>query len=152
MKETGFKLAVVDAANVAHSSPDRTPRLKNILDMKRALEVKGYSEIRFFADAKLRHDIDEKSAYEDLVRTGLILQTPAGRQADEFLLQYANEKNGVVVSNDAFDEWKATFPWVKSRARRITFSIVDGEIIFQIPAVDFPRQKDMSAPIMVLAS
>ncbi len=72
------------------------------------LRVSGLSAVTL-VDASLRHRIDDKESLETMIRSGQVTQTPAGRTADEFLVQLAlrireQRKSVYILTNDTFAE------------------------------------------------
>ena len=64
---------IVDASNVAHFGKDKEgkkPSLDNLLNAVEALEKLGYEPFPI-ADASLRHEIDEKEKFNDLLEEGI---------------------------------------------------------------------------------
>ena len=123
-RESG--LAIVDGANVAHSSPSNgEPRLSNIVAMRKALIDEGYDPV-VIVDATLRHSIDDPEQLEALLESEEIRQAPAGTDADYFVLKIADENDAVVISNDLFEDYEDQYPWIEER--RIPFMIVRGQV------------------------
>ena len=58
-----------------------------------ALEKLGYEPFPI-ADASLRHEIDEKEKFNDLLEEGTVQQVPSGTTADHFILKIAYEEDG----------------------------------------------------------
>ena len=100
-------LFLVDGSNVAHGG-NRIPRiryLRAVLDSLARYPVR----IVTMVDASLRHKIDNPEDLEDLINSGRVIQAPAGRTVDEFLMQLAIRKksegeNVYVLTNDRFPE------------------------------------------------
>lgn len=122
------RVAIVDGSNVAHSTEGDHARLENIELVMARLVEEGYRPI-VVADAALRHQIDNPSAYEQLVEDGTIRQAPAGTDADYFILSFARELDANVVSNDRFKDRVRAFP--EARERVIRFMIVNREVVFE---------------------
>src|SRR5438270_13489674 len=80
-------------------------------------------------DAALRHQIDDRAGYEQLVDNGVVRQAPAGTDADYFILSFARELDARIVSNDRFRERLAAFPRVAGRLTR--FMIVEAEVVLE---------------------
>jgi len=81
------------------------------------------------ADAALRHQIDDKKVYEDMIESGSIRQAPAGTDADYFILAFARELNATIVSNDRFRDRLSQFP--EARERVIRYMIVNDEVVLE---------------------
>ncbi|MBU4607341.1 MAG: Zc3h12a-like ribonuclease, partial [Methanobacterium sp.] len=81
---------IIDASNVAHygKRADDKPRLKNISSSIEALKKLGY-EVIIIADASLRHEIDEKESFNQLLDEGKVQQVPSGTTADHYILKLA---------------------------------------------------------------
>src|SRR3954464_11389468 len=107
-------VVLVDGSNVAHSSEGERARLANITAVCDKLREEGYEPL-VLADAALRHQIDNRAAYEKLVDGGPIRQAPAGTDADYFILAFARELDASIVSNDQFRDRRKAFPDAQSR-------------------------------------
>lgn len=122
------KTAIVDGSNVAHSTEGDAARLDNIRIVTAKLLEEGY-EVVVVVDAALRHQIDDRAAYERMVEDGTIRQAPAGTDADYFILSFARELDASVVSNDRFKDRLQAFPDALERV--IRFMIVNDEVVFE---------------------
>lgn len=122
------RIAIVDGSNVAHSTEGDTVRLANIRLVCEKLEEQGYQPI-IVADAALRHQIDDRRTFEQMVDDGIIKQAPAGTDADYFILSFARELNASVVSNDRFRDRLEAFP--EARESVIRYMIVNDEVVFE---------------------
>jgi hypothetical protein len=122
------RIAIVDGSNVAHSTEGDRVRLANIQLVCEKLAEQGYEPI-IVADAALRHQIDDKRTYEQMVDDGIIKQAPAGTDADYFILAFARELGGSVVSNDRFKDRLDAFP--EARESVIRYMIVNDEVVFE---------------------
>lgn len=122
------RIAIIDGSNVAHSTEGDAVRLANILLVFEKLEEQGYEPV-IVADAALRHQIDDKRSYEQMVENGVIRQAPAGTDADYFILSFARELDASVVSNDRFKDRLEAFP--EARESVIRYMIVNDEVVFE---------------------
>lgn len=121
-------VVVVDGSNVAHSSEGDRVRLANIVAVCDKLRGEGYEPL-VLADAALRHQIDDKAAYETLVDAGEIRQAPAGTDADYFILAFARELDASIVSNDRFRDRQKAFP--DALGRLIKYMVLKGEVVLE---------------------
>jgi hypothetical protein len=119
---------LVDASNVAHATEGGEARLRNIKLVEQKLREEGLEPI-VVADAALRHQIDDKAAYEKLIDDGKVHQAPAGTDADYFILSFAREMDARILTNDRFRDRAKDFP--KERNRVIRFMIVAGEVVLE---------------------
>lgn len=120
-------LVMVDASNVAHfgRKKDAKPSLDYIIKAAKALKKLGYEPI-LIADASLRHEIDKKEEFNELLDKNKVMQVPSGTTADHFILKMAEEEDAKILSNDVFREYNDEFQDISSR--RIPYSFKNGEI------------------------
>jgi hypothetical protein len=122
------RVVLVDGSNVAHSSEGEQPSLADIVAVCDKLRGEGYEPV-VVVDAALRHQIDDRPAYERLVDEGHIRQAPAGTDADYFILSFARELDASIVSNDRFRDRQNVFP--EAARRLIRYMVVKGEVVFE---------------------
>ena len=122
------RIVLIDGSNVAHSSEGEKARLANILLVADKMREEGMEPI-IVADAALRHQIDDRGAYEQLVDDGKIKQAPAGTDADYFILSFARELGASVLSNDRYRDRIAKYPEVEERV--IRYMIVADEVVLE---------------------
>lgn len=122
------RVVIVDGSNVAFSTEGDQPRLANILAVRDKLREEGLEPV-IVADAALRHSIDDRKAYEQLVDDGVVRQAPAGTDADYFILSFAREFDARIVSNDRFRDRMKEFR--EAQDRIIRYMIVDGQVVFE---------------------
>jgi len=120
---------VIDGSNVAHGtdeSKDR-PSVERIIMVINSLRNNDLDDLVVIADASLYHKIkdddNELTLYNELKGAGLLQISPAGTQADEFIINYAKKNNAWIVSNDMFRDFSETDSWVREHIeqRRIAF-------------------------------
>lgn len=118
---------VVDASNVAHfgRKRDAKPSLEYIVKAADALEKLGYEPI-LIADASLRHEIDQKDEFNQLLEEDKIQQVPSGTTADHYILKMAEDEDAKILSNDVFREYNDEFQDISSR--RIPYNFKEGII------------------------
>ena len=119
---------LVDAANVAHSTEGATAKLTNIRLVVAKLTEEGFRPL-IVADAALRHQIDDKATYEQMIEDGVVKQAPAGTDADYFILSFAREMGARILTNDRFRDRAAEF--AAERDRVIRYMIVDGAVVLE---------------------
>lgn len=119
---------LVDASNVAHSTEGGEARLANIRLVQEKLREEGFEPL-VVADAALRHQIDDKDAYERMIDGGEVHQAPAGTDADWFILSFARELDARILTNDRFRDRAREF--AEERDRTIRYMIVDGEVVLE---------------------
>ena len=119
---------IIDGSNVAFSTEGEQPLLANILAVRDKVREEGQEPI-IVADAALRHQIDRKREYEQLVDDGVVKQAPAGTDADYFILSFARELDARIVSNDRYRDRRKQFPDAEDRL--IRYMILGDEVVFE---------------------
>ena len=121
-------IVLVDGSNVAHSTEGEQAQLANILAVRQKLTEEGLEPV-VVVDAALRHQIDDRAGYEQLVDQGVVRQAPAGTDADYFILSFARELDARIVSNDRFRDRLKDFP--DAADRLIRYMIVENEVVLE---------------------
>jgi hypothetical protein len=127
-REATNNVVLVDGSNVAYAIEGEPPRVANIIAIRDKLREEGFDPI-VVADAALRHSIDDPRRYEHLIDEGHVRQSPAGTDADYFILSFARELNASIVSNDRFRDRIKQFPDAQDRV--IRFMIVQDEVVLE---------------------
>ena len=124
----GREVVVIDGANVAYEerSAGGKPKLSNLLKVRRELEERGFEAV-IIVDASLKYGIDDQAQLETLIRSQQIRQVPAGTDADYFIIQFADQLDARVVTNDRYKDYAEQYPWVAQR--RMPYMIVKGEVV-----------------------
>jgi len=137
VKDVQQKLSiVVDLSNILYQGNGSKAKMANFRLVRQALDKEYPSaSIFYLADANTRHKIDERAAYDDLCNDGTIIQTPAGEQADHYLLAYAARiLNCVVISCDRFKDHHIA----DDLSRRIVPVVIIGDqVIFSRKLTEF---------------
>lgn len=121
---------VIDASNVASfgKKEDSKAKLEYILSAVNALEERNDDTV-IIADASLRHSIDDKEKYVELVDNNFIEEVEAGTNADHLILNLAEKEHAKILSNDRFREFVDEFHDISHM--RIPFSFENDEIILK---------------------
>jgi Histone H1-like nucleoprotein HC2/S1 RNA binding domain/Zc3h12a-like Ribonuclease NYN domain len=114
---------VVDGSNIA-TEGRAAPSLAQLDEAVRELQTeRGYDLVTVVVDATFGHRIDatERDTYEDAVMNGELITPPAGAigRGDAFVLQIADRAGADVFSNDSFQEFHGTYPWLFEEGRLI---------------------------------
>ncbi|MDI9363428.1 MAG: hypothetical protein QM541_00655 [Flavobacterium sp.] len=128
------RAVVLDGSNVAHNSngyANSMPLVSNLVAMVDFLKRKGFSEIIIIVDASLKKKLKDPEKLAELMATTEYLVAPVENPADLFIIEYVKAKHCLLVSNDAFREWKYKDPWVAENIDyyRLSFIIKSNEII-----------------------
>ena len=121
---------VVDGSNLA--TEGRTlPSLVQLDEAVRAfLEEHPGAEVIMVADASFEHRLapSERSRFKESELAQEIVTPPAGAvgRGDAFILKIADRINGVVLSNDSFQEFHEEYPWLFDVGRLIGGKPVPG--------------------------
>jgi hypothetical protein len=110
---------VVDGSNVAWhdqpAGPAARPRLRQLMDVRRALRSRGYFPIIIYADAPLPYTIDEPERLREMAAHGEVNLVATGVDADEALVREAGRLDAPLVTNDYMMDWDPNNEVVKLR-------------------------------------
>jgi hypothetical protein len=117
------QLVVVDGSNLA-TEGRATPSLRQLDEAVRAfLEEHDDTEVVVVVDATFEHRIAtaERAQFKQAELAGEVVTPPAGvvGRGDAFILKIAKRADGVVLSNDSFQEFHAEHPWLFEEGRLI---------------------------------
>lgn len=131
---------VLDGSNIGTFWVNNTKiaSLKRVLDCVEELKKQFPNhEVRICVDSGFRHiipktDVGELQDFEDLERRDEIVQAPAKTNGggDKFILELTEKINGVVVSNDAYRQHIAKYPWLMDHHRKLSAKYHKGIWIF----------------------
>jgi len=122
-------VAIIDASNVVYSQ--QPWKLSTLTDVRDQL-LKKYDKVDIICDANLRHQFtagsQDREDFEKSLSSGNIQQSPAGREADFFILKWVNNyirrnKKPCIISNDLFRDYYDDFPWLKTREYQKNFML-----------------------------
>jgi hypothetical protein len=121
---------VVDGSNFA-TEGRTTPSLAQLDEAVRSfLDENPAVEIIVVADASFEHRVapNERARFKEAELAGEIVTPPAGAvgRGDAFILKIADRINGIVLSNDSFQEFHADYPWLFESGRLIGGKPVPG--------------------------
>ena len=121
---------LVDVTNILNLDKNGNGdiQVKNIIKVHDAISALGYTP-KMWADASMRHHVDDKSQYERLVDKGIVKQSPAGNKADIVVLKLAKKFNYKFLANDLYREYRDDYgkEWIKKN--RLTCVYEEGEFI-----------------------
>ena len=114
---------VVDGSNLA-TEGRVTPSLTQLDEAVSSFsEENPTAEIIVVVDATFEHRsaANDRSRFNDAVLAGEIVTPPAGAvgRGDAFILKIADRIDGVVLSNDSFQEFQDEYPWLFEVGRLI---------------------------------
>jgi Zc3h12a-like Ribonuclease NYN domain len=130
MTSTRRRRVVVDGSNLA--TEGRTdPSLTQLDEAVRAfIDENPGVEIIVVADASFAHRVEpgDRKRLAESELAGEIVTPPAGAvgRGDAFILKIADRINGIVLSNDSFQEFHNEYPWLFDEGRLIGGKPVPG--------------------------
>jgi len=129
---------IVDGSNVAYygQQPDEetgkvTPSLKTLKVAISTLEKLGHEPI-VLSDAPLRHEIDDKDGFNEMIQNDEVFPVPAGTIADHYILNLAYEQDAKILSNYFFRDYQDEFQDIDSR--RLPYRVKNGRFQIGKPA------------------
>ena len=141
MPEFKEKIYNIDVANVCNlrRNSNGKPMIKIFDSIVKYLKNHGIPQNRIigFSDCNFQYHVDNIVRYSNLIRSGEIIEMPAGIKADKAILAYClKHEKGVILSQDLFREYYKYLPsnkWILEK--RICVVMVKNEL-FLIPMVD----------------
>jgi hypothetical protein len=117
------KHVVIDGSNLA-TEGRAMPSLKQLNEAIAAFRGEHPDDLLIVvADATFGHRIDasESAEFDAMVETGQIVCPPAGAigRGDAFVLTIADKASAAILSNDSFQEFHGTYPWLFDEGRLI---------------------------------
>jgi len=129
------KELITDIANIAcYNTREQAAKLAYIDALygtfPKEIEIVG------IADMSLFKKINERIRYKrEYLIPKRIIEAPSKTKADEFILNYAMEKNAFILSNDQYREYDfVPVDWLEEH--RINFMFIKGKLVFQYPLND----------------
>lgn len=112
---------VVDGSNIATEGRS-SPSLKQLDEAVRAfLAEHPHDKLTVVVDATFGHRIDpsERAAFDEAIANNEMVTPPAGAigRGDAFVLEIAERAGATILSNDSFQEFHGTHPWLFDEGR-----------------------------------
>ncbi|MDO5851424.1 MAG: Zc3h12a-like ribonuclease [Methanobacteriaceae archaeon] len=133
---------IIDGSNVAYygrkadeTTGKITPSIKTLKVAIETIKKLGHEPI-VLADAPLRHEIDDKEQFNQMINNEEVFPVPAGTIADHYILNLAYEKDAKILSNDYFRDYQDEFQDIPSK--RLSYRVKDGR--FQIGKPSPPKK------------
>ena len=120
---------VVDGSNIAYleTTSNGKPTVRAVERVRERLKQMGYRPI-IIVDAALWHQVDDPDRLNALIDKGVILQAPAGTDADVFVLETARREHTKIVTDDRYRDHADRYP--RPEELRSPVMIVDGLVEF----------------------
>jgi len=132
VKVNNFDLLLVDITNILNMDKNKNHKIKVDNIQKVGDAVTSLEHVpRMIADASMRHNVDDADLYEELVDDGIVIQSPAGIKADEYILEIAKVEKCKFLTNDKFEEYWKEFgkDWIFNN--RLTCLFFNGKFIIR---------------------
>jgi hypothetical protein len=112
---------VVDGSNIATEGRS-SPSLKQLDEAVRAfLAEHPHDKLTVVVDATFGHRIDpsERAAFDEAIANNEMVTPPAGAigRGDAFVIEIAERAGATILSNDSFQEFHGTHPWLFDEGR-----------------------------------
>ena len=141
MPEFKKKIYSIDVANVCNlkRNSNGKPMIEIFDRIVKNLRNHGIPQNRIigFSDCSFQYHVDKIGHYKNLIRSGLIIEMPAGIKADKAIIAYClKHEDTVILSQDLFREYYKYLPsneWILEK--RICVVLVNDDL-FLIPMVD----------------
>jgi hypothetical protein len=138
-RDRGFdRPVIIDGSNAAWDGASRENNGKASLSKLKRLydevKSKGFARIILYYDAALLHQIDDKAGFEVFVQDPNVRRAPAGSQADGFIIQCAKAYDGVIITNDQYNDYRKDDEWLQRHLDeiRIPFVIHDDRAVLDL--------------------
>ncbi len=120
-------IVIIDGSNVAMYGMSKTgkknAKIENIMAVINKLKEYKASEIITICDANIRYTIDDKDKLDSMIEDKSVILAPSGIRADMFILDYARQKNCLIVSNDKFRDYRND-KWINDNVDSITLGFI----------------------------
>jgi Zc3h12a-like Ribonuclease NYN domain len=119
--------AVIDASNVLHLEAPRQqkPRIKTIYAVIDAVKASGREPI-LVVEAATLSTVGDPENLENLLAESFVLSIPDGSDTNRAVLETAEQRNAIVVSNNIYSDYWSEYPWVE--LCRLPVALVDGHV------------------------
>jgi hypothetical protein len=126
---------IIDGTNLIHGSTYQRVSLLNVLALvcelnRRKIAFKCFFDANTFFTL-LETDKDQAYAYRRLCHdySDLFIEVPGRTQADSYVLDYADQHNCCIVSNDQYRDFAAKYSWLRLHPqRRSSFLVHSGQL------------------------
>jgi hypothetical protein len=119
--------AVIDASNVLHLDAPRQqkPSINTIYAVINAVKASGREPILVVQAATLS-TVGDPENLENLLAESFVLSIPDGSDDSRAVLETAEQKDAIVVSNNTYSDYWSEYPWVE--LCRLPVALVDGHV------------------------
>src|SRR5262245_44941894 len=119
--------AVIDASNILHLEVPRQqkPRIKSIYAVVDAVKASGREPI-LVVEAAALCTVSDPESRENLLAESFVLSIPEGSDTGRAVLETAEQRDAIVVSNNTYSDYWSEYPWVE--LCRLPVALVDGHV------------------------
>ncbi|MEA2042397.1 MAG: hypothetical protein U9N85_07575 [Bacteroidota bacterium] len=115
----------IDGSNMAYII-NNEPYAKSIQIIVKHLISLGFNKekINVIVDKSLKHKIKDKDNFNRLKDESNYYEAPAKTDADDYIIKYAKENNGIIISNDRYNDYSIANSWVAHNIDRIRIPVM----------------------------
>jgi hypothetical protein len=119
--------AVIDAWNILNLEIPRQqkPRIKIIYAVIDAVKASGREPI-LVVEAATLSTVGDPENLENLLAESFVLSIPDGSDSSRAVLETAEKRDAIVVSNNTYSDYWGEYPWVE--LCRLPVALVDGHV------------------------
>ena len=119
--------AVIDASNILYLEVPRLqkPRIKTIYAVIDAVKASGREPI-LVVEPALLSTIGDPENLENLLAESFVLSIPDGSDTSRTVLETAEQRDAIIVSNSTYSDYLGEYPWVE--LCRLPVALVDGHV------------------------
>ena len=119
--------AVIDAWNILNLEIPRQqkPRIKIIYAVIDAVKASGREPI-LVVEAATLSTVGDPENLENLLAESFVLSIPDGSDSSRAVLETAEKRDAIVVSNNTYSDYWSEYPWVE--LCRLPVALVDGHV------------------------
>jgi len=119
--------AVIDASNILHLEVPRQqkPRIRTIYAVIDAVKASGREPI-LLVEAAALSTVGDPENLENLLAESFVLSIPEGSDTSRAVLETAQQRDAIIVSNDTYSDYWEEYPWIE--LCRLPVALVDGHV------------------------
>ncbi len=129
---------VLDGSNISRNNTNsKYAKINDVLRCKEKLMSYGVPEenIIILFGAGIRHNLAkiDLHTFNQLIKQENVNQAPKGRDDDWFIISFARDNNGYIISNDYFKEYSKKYPEMQGflKSRSIRYNIIRNQCFFE---------------------
>ena len=119
--------AVIDASNILHLEVPRQqkPRIETIYAVIDAVKASDREPI-LVVEAAALSTVGDPENRENLLAESFVVSIPDGSDTSRAVLETAEQRDAIVVSNNIYSDYWNEYPWVE--LCRLPVALIDGHV------------------------